>query len=159
MSEYAIRSAVAGDLAALVEIENLSFRDARFTPRQMRYLLLKAKAITLVAAKQSAVVGYATVLLPQLPRPARLYSIAVAEPFRGKKIAESLIWEALNHCREKGYQRIRLEVRQSLQPALNLYRRMGFSEIGYLVNYYPDGETALHMQLSIAKLPKKEDYQ
>lgn len=157
MSECSIRPAVAGDLAALVEIESHSFRDERFTPRQMRYLLLKAKAVTLVAENEAGVVGYAIALLPSLPKPARLYSIAVAEHFRGKKIAEALIRELLNYCLQRGYQKLRLEVRQSQQRALSLYRRMGFNEIGRLANYYPDGEAALHMQRTIDDSPENRD--
>ena len=43
-----IRQAKSRDVRALIEIENRAFRTDRFTPRNFRYLLSEANAVTLV---------------------------------------------------------------------------------------------------------------
>lgn len=148
-----LRPAELSDLATLVTIENRCFSGDRISPRQMRYLLTQAKALTLVAIADGGetVVGYATCLLPRLPRPARLYSIAVVDAYRGKNIAALLIGCLLEDCRRRGYQRMRLEVRESQSRTIALYRRLGFGKIARLPNYYQDGDAALQMQIDLSE--------
>ena len=69
----------------------------------------------------------------------------------------------LNHCfalgAQQGADSVYLEVRRSNIPAIRLYERLGFREIGRRPNYYPDSnEDALVMMKDLAKsLPLKHE--
>lgn len=145
-----IRKAGLNDVEALMAIEMASFPSDQLSVRQMRYLICKAKAKTFVVQSDNTIAGYATVLLPVRPRCARLYSIAVVEVWRHKKIGACLL-QAVVHCAEEaGYSVLRLEVRVSAESVQAFYRRMGFVAINRLPNYYADGEDGVKMQKLLA---------
>jgi ribosomal-protein-alanine acetyltransferase len=141
-----LRQAQIADLAALNALESASFPSDQISARQMRYLLTRAKAHTLVATYKKQLVGYATLLLPAHPRPARLYSIAVDPKFRGQGIAGRLLAALGGIAKKHGYLRQRLEVRASDEATQALYRRVGFVQVKHLPGYYEDGEDALRME-------------
>jgi len=53
-------------------------------------------------------------------------------------------------CR-RGCEAMRLEVRQANIPAINLYRRSGYSSVDRLFGYYGDGSTALQLEKRLNK--------
>ena len=61
---------------------------------------------------------------------------------RGAKILEDL----LSIAREKGAERVFLEVRVSNAPAMSMYLKYGFCGAYARLRYYPDGEDALVMR-------------
>ena len=77
---------------------------------------------------------------------AELQLIATAEMYRrcgrGAKILEDL----LSIAREKGAERVFLEVRVSNAPAMSMYLKYGFCGAYARLRYYPDGEDALVMR-------------
>jgi ribosomal protein S18 acetylase RimI-like enzyme len=92
------------------------------------------------------VVGYGLLLLPPLPRPARLYSLAVVQAWRGRGVGERLLRSMLDEARARGYRRVRLEVRRASAGVQALYSRSGFHEIADLPGYYEDGGDGLRME-------------
>lgn len=147
------RQAERDDLDALLQIEQQSFRSDLLSRRQLRYLLTRANAFTLLAASGSTVVGYCIYLTPALPRPARLYSLAVSPAFRGRGIASTLIKKVLDHSRRLGYAHCRLEVRKKDRKARRLYEGFGFVKLEELAQYYQDGADGIRMErrLSLKK--------
>ena len=141
-----IRPATPDDVMTLLAIEQASFDSERISRRQMRYLLTRAKAITLIAEQEGKAVAYAMVFVPGLPRPARLYSIAVDQRFRGQKIAATLLNQLFLQLQQARYRRIRLEVRESQAGVQRLYQRLGFNELIRIPAYYEDGESAIRME-------------
>ena len=69
-------------------------------------------------------------------------NVAVAAAYRRHKIAEMLLQETMAKAREKGAERIFLEVRSRNDPAIKLYLKSGFRQIGMRKNYYtaPDDD-------------------
>ena len=77
-------------------------------------------------------------------------NIAVDPDFRGKKIGDALMREMLNRAKERGVQEVFLEVRVSNAPAIGLYQKYGFEQIGVRKAYYEEPkEDALLMKKSI----------
>lgn len=73
-----------------------------------------------------------------------LQSIAVKGEARGRGIGSALLEVLVDWAREEGYRSLHLEVRAGNVPALALYRRFGFSQVGSRRGYYQDnGEDAL----------------
>jgi ribosomal protein S18 acetylase RimI-like enzyme len=112
----------------------------------MRYLLSRARALNLVVDSPEGIIAYCCCLTPMLPRPARLYSLAVVPEARGRGYAGALLDSLFIRLRERGYLRLRLEVRAGDTGAQALYRRFGFRALRRVYAYYEDGEDALRME-------------
>ncbi|MBG82583.1 MAG: ribosomal-protein-alanine N-acetyltransferase [SAR202 cluster bacterium] len=71
--------------------------------------------------------------------------IALRDKDRRKGIGEQLIISALEHAVARGARIVTLEVRQSNEPAIELYLKYGFHKVGLRRRYYDDGENAVIM--------------
>ena len=67
---------------------------------------------------------------------ADILNVAVAPAARRRGIAESLMLELERHLLPKGVERITLEVRASNVPAIRLYEKLGYTQVGLRRNYY-----------------------
>jgi ribosomal protein S18 acetylase RimI-like enzyme len=123
----------------------------RFSRRTWRRLL-KGRSIALIALIEDTVMGASVILLRNGLDIGRLYSLSVAQAARGKGLARRLLREGELAALEQGCRRMRLEVRKSNQAAINLYESAGYRQIGNIEAYYPDGETAVRMEKSLASL-------
>jgi ribosomal-protein-alanine N-acetyltransferase len=65
-----------------------------------------------------------------------LANVAVTPRLRGRGLGTYLLARVLDVARERGIQTMFLEVRASNEPAHDLYRRFGFSEVGRRKAYY-----------------------
>ena len=65
-----------------------------------------------------------------------ILKIAVGMPYRRKGIGEKLLTTVMKKASETGARLFYLEVRESNQPAINLYRKLGFTETGRRDAYY-----------------------
>ena len=63
-------------------------------------------------------------------------NVAVDEAFRRQGIADALIERLCSICREHGLSFVSLEVRAGNAPAVALYQKHGFVEMGVRKNYY-----------------------
>ena len=71
-----------------------------------------------------------------------LVRIGVLKEYRNKGIAYKIIEEAIRGISKN----IILEVREKNEPAINLYKKIGFKEISKRKSYYKDtGEDAIIM--------------
>ena len=74
-----------------------------------------------------------------------IISIAVLPHARRMGVGTSLMERTLEALKHYGASEAYLEVRVSNDPAINLYRKMGFTVVRRLVGYYVDGEDAYLM--------------
>ncbi|CAG8998587.1 MAG: hypothetical protein CENE_00538 [Candidatus Celerinatantimonas neptuna] len=150
---FTLRKAQLTDINSILAIENDCFSSDLILPRQMRYLICQAKAVVLVVESERKVVGYAILLLPQKPRRARLYSIAVTPSMRRKRVGFCLVEKVLDISEREGYHAIGLEVRCSDLGAQALYQRFGFRWTHLMDCYYSDGDDGWKM---VCQLPRPE---
>jgi ribosomal-protein-alanine N-acetyltransferase len=75
--------------------------------------------------------------------------VAVRADRRRRGIARALVDDLTRHGRAVGARHVYLEVRQSNEAAIHLYRGTGFRPQNVRKAYYPDGEDALEMALSL----------
>lgn len=79
-----------------------------------------------------------------------IYMVAIREAFKNQQIGGQLFEELTEDAMRMGIGEVYLEVRQSNVPAIRLYRRMKFVEIGERKNYYINPvEDALLMRLDL----------
>lgn len=140
-----IRFAKKEDLPALSSLENICFKEETFHKKQLRYLLLKAKSIILVASLGDKIIGSAIILLRNNISNARIYSLNVHPAHRRAGVAGLLMDNALEILKERGFKKVTLEVGVNNQAAQNLYRSKGFTADKTLHNYYKNGGDALHL--------------
>jgi len=79
---------------------------------------------------------------------AHVATIAVHPEYRRQKIAQRLLAHALIDAYHTGAVRSFLEVRRGNEPAIRMYERFGYREVGVRKKYYQDnGEDAVLMDL------------
>jgi len=150
-SEPIVREACKEDLEAALALEESCFHRDRFNRRQLQYLQQRPTAIFLVAQSQEQIVGQGIALLRQHRQglSGRIYSLAVDEKWRGRKIGRRLLEGLIQRLSDRGARRIYLEVEQQNTAAVGLYQRLGFRSIGKMADYYATGCDALHMMLEM----------
>ncbi|MCK0716334.1 ribosomal protein S18-alanine N-acetyltransferase [Chromohalobacter sarecensis] len=90
------------------------------------------------AWRDATLLGHA--VLAWLPFEAELQAITVAPQVRRQGVAGILLAHLVTRARQRGAERLLLEVRESNAPALALYRRYGFDEDGRRRGYYSPAE-------------------
>jgi [ribosomal protein S18]-alanine N-acetyltransferase len=88
---------------------------------------------------------------------AEILSVALARSARGQGHARPLLTRHLQRLAHAGVARVHLEVEEGNNPALALYRKLGFEQCGVRQGYYarPDGTraSALSMTRILADAP------
>ena len=143
--KWQIRSAAKEDLDSLLDLEQICYKEETFNRKQLKYLLLKARSIVLVAQISGNIVGSIIVLLRERILNARIYSLNVHPEQRRRGIAGSLMDSALDILEEKGYDNVTLEVGINNRIAQDLYRSKDFVVDKKLSRYYKNGDDALHL--------------
>ena len=117
-------------VSAVAELERQNFSEP-WPEIAVRSELTNKLALWLVAVEDGVVAGYVgsqTVL-----QEADMMNIAVADTHRRRGIARMLV-EAL--IRQLDAYQLTLEVRASNAPAIALYEKLGFTQVGLRKNYY-----------------------
>ena len=84
---------------------------------------------------------------------AQIYNIAIAPEFRRKGIGEELLRHMIDKAEADGCDLATLEVRGSNEAAMELYKKLGFREVGRRRGYYiKGGEDAVLMDLDLRKV-------
>lgn len=122
------------DVDAVVAIETEAF-GSPWRRETFLDLIDRPTAELLVMVEEAeGVVGYAVLwcVLDQ----GELANVAIARHMRGRGLGRVLLAEVLAVARARGVETVFLEVRESNAPALGLYRRFGFSQVGHRRGYY-----------------------
>jgi ribosomal protein S18 acetylase RimI-like enzyme len=144
------RRATSGDAEALAAFEEANFRSDRISPRQWRYQLRQPTIEVWMDEIDGGVLrGVLVLFFRRRSRAARIYSLAVDPAWRGRGIGNALLERAAASARERGCQRLVLEVRVDNEIALGLYRRAGFACLRTLPGYYADGSAALRLEKTL----------
>lgn len=121
------------DVPAIAELECKCFSDP-WSERSVAAELENPLSLWLVALLGRTVVGY--VGSQSVMEQADMMNIAVNPDYRRQGIAESLIERLVAELKDKQVSSLTLEVRASNAPAIALYRKLGFIQVGKRSNYY-----------------------
>lgn len=133
------------DIPQVLKIEQVSFP----TPWGFQAFLWELKkngSVCLIAKDGKKITGY--IMSSAILGYGHISNIAVHPDYRRRGIGKILLEECLSRLREKA-EEVSLEVRKSNYPAISLYRKFGFREIGIRRRYYIDGEDAVIMSLKL----------
>lgn len=109
-------------------------------------IIEKGGAVLFAADESGEIVG-TLALLPAGEDCLELAKMAVAETAQGCGIGRLLGETALTRAREMGAKRVILYTNTLLQPAIRLYRRLGFQEIPIKKNYYNRADFKMEINL------------
>ena len=146
-----VRRARPADLPALAALEAASFPDP-WSRRMLAAAVEDRFTLVLVAEGEGApggLAGYA--VFRHAADEAELLSLAVAPEARGRGLGRRLSEDGLARVREAGARVCYLEVRPTNDPAVALYRSLGFRQVGRRRRYYRDGSDALVMALFLER--------
>jgi len=120
-------------VAQIAALEKICFSDP-WSEKSVASELDNKLAFWLVATEGETVAGYigSQTVLDETD----MMNVAVHPDFRRQGIAEALVNELVENLKKMGSHCLTLEVRASNAPAIALYEKLGFSEIGRRKNYY-----------------------
>ena len=123
----------ADHVSQVAELEKICFSDP-WSEKSIASELTNPLSLWLVAVEGDRVAGY--VGSQSVMGESDMMNVAVHPDFRRQGVAEKLVLELVaalgkndNHC-------LTLEVRASNVPAIALYEKLGFAQIGLRKNYY-----------------------
>lgn len=80
----------------------------------------------------------------------QINDVLVNEAYRRMGIASAMLEKLFDFAREHACSKITLEVREGNTPAIKLYEKHGFTQVGKRENYYQDnGENAILMDANL----------
>jgi ribosomal-protein-alanine N-acetyltransferase len=140
----------AEDLPAVMELEKASFRTPwsfELLQRELSHewsTLLLAEEPLPGGSRQLVGVAIFWVIHDEL----HVLNVATAPEYRRRGVARALMEASLAEGRARRCALATLEVRKGNEPAIGLYRSLGFRPVGVRPNYYVDeGEDAVVMVL------------
>ena len=125
-------------LERLYEIEKECFLEEAFTKKQISLLLTDYNSISLIAKENGEIVGFIVGMIYPDGKVVNghILTIDVSPSHRRKGIGQMLLKEMENIFVQKDVQDCLLEVREDNVPAISLYHKLGYEDIGKLENYY-----------------------
>jgi ribosomal-protein-alanine N-acetyltransferase len=133
MSEITLRVPVSSDAAALIAIENACFTDP-WEDESFQRLADNHEGNCRVAELDGRVVGYW--IGSRIDDEAELANLAVDPALQRGGIGRALLEDFLTHVGAPQGTTVFLEVRASNTPAIQLYRRYGFTDLARRTGYY-----------------------
>ncbi len=140
-----IRLAKKEDLPELVDLENICFKEETFNKKQLEYLLLRAKSLVMVVSVDGKIIGSVIILLRAHISHARIYSLNVHPGYRRGGTGSLIMDTALKLLKERGTEKVTLEVEVNNKAAQSLYYSKDFSMDKMLKKYYKNGNDAMHL--------------
>jgi ribosomal-protein-alanine N-acetyltransferase len=123
----------ADHVSQVAELEKICFSDP-WSEKSVASELTNPLSLWLVAVEDDRVTGY--VGSQSVMGEADMMNVAVHPDFRRQGVAELLVRELVAALAKKDNHCLTLEVRASNAPAISLYEKLGFAQIGLRKNYY-----------------------
>ena len=142
-----IRKMTLEDVEAVVQIEQECF-SLPWSEKSFVDSISREDTIFLVCEDTSVITGYMGLYISF--DEASVTNVAVSPDFRKRGYGEQLVATAKEVAKDAGVESIFLEVRVSNVPAISLYKKLGFEELGIRKKFYEHPvEDAIIMKVGI----------
>ncbi|MCI1635657.1 ribosomal protein S18-alanine N-acetyltransferase [Bifidobacterium sp.] len=140
-----IRALVEQDTAAIAALESELFGSGAWSEALVHQEInAPARNYVVDADSEGIIRGYAGYWYDG--DDAELMTIAVSTTYQRRGIASAMLRHLLLEAKRQGAHRMLLEVRVDNQPAIKMYQRFGFTQLGIRKHYYqPEGVDAYTM--------------
>ena len=136
-----VRKSTSTDLDFILNIENSVFVNPWNKKSIKNELIDEKNSLNLICELNHKIIGY--FFSKKIGKEYHIINIAIDLPFQHKGYGK-LFFEIIMKKFIK-YGSVFLEVKRTNFPALSLYKKFGFKEIGIRTKYYFDGEDAVLM--------------
>lgn len=147
-----VRALLNDDLDDVLEVESASFVEP-WSRALFADEIAQPNRRYLAAFDGDAVCGYGGVML--VGEDAHVVTLAVAPGYRERGVASQLLMALIDAAGAGGAKHLTLEVRESNQAALELYRKFGFEPAGTRKGYYKTEDAVVMWAVDIDSV----DYQ
>ncbi len=121
------------DIPAVAELEALCFSQP-WSQQALADELKKPQSLLLCAHSAGQLAGYCG--MQQALDEGYITSVAVHPNFRRQGVGQALVSALQQQGRQRGLAFLTLEVRESNTPAIALYTRLGFAQVGRRPGFY-----------------------
>ncbi|OYD26294.1 GNAT family N-acetyltransferase [Oceanimonas baumannii] len=139
-----IRAASKADLAGVYQLECDTFGSHGYPDFFLRQAWDLWPGSMLMAEDDTGLRGYVLAGRGEVADESWILSLAVAPAARGQGLGRKLLQAAVNELERQGCRHIKLTVLPD-NPALHLYRSLGFTEVSREEDYFGPGEPRLVM--------------
>ena len=101
--------------------------------------------ILLVAKENESIIGFTVISI--ILDEATIENIVTKKDMRKKHVASSLMEEIIKICKKKNLSSLTLEVNSLNLPAIKLYQKFNFKNVGLRKKYYNNSDDAIIMSL------------
>jgi ribosomal-protein-alanine N-acetyltransferase len=129
----ALADASPRDAAAIATLHAASFHRG-WSEEEVERLLVERNVMTHRALVGRRLAGF--IMSRRAADEAEILSVAVSKACRGRGLARDLLQLHLRRLAGDGVRAVFLEVDETNMPAIRLYRRAGFRDVGKRPNYY-----------------------
>ena len=120
-------------VAQIAQLEKRCYSDP-WSENSIRSELTGRLSLWVVALDGDTVAGY--IGSQSVLGESDMMNVAVAPEYRRRGIAQALILELIRRLSQQGNRSLMQEVRASNTPAITLYHKLGFAQVGRRPNYY-----------------------
>ncbi len=120
-------------IAQVADLEARCFSDP-WSKKSIASELENPLSLWLVALEGETVAGY--IGSQSVPPEADVMNVAVDPQYRRRGVAKRLLEALTEGLKARGITSLALEVRASNVPAVSLYEKLGFAQVGRRPNYY-----------------------
>ncbi|CAN2215213.1 RimI Acetyltransferases [Candidatus Nanopelagicaceae bacterium] len=103
-----------------------------------------------VAEANNTIIGYCGVFLPAPGVEADILTVAVLPEYRRQGIAKEFMRQIEEWSKDRGASAMMLEVEQTNESAIELYKSLGYMKISVRMDYYGPGKDAFVMRKDFA---------
>lgn len=143
---YQVRRMADEDLEQVLKLESECFIDAWNKDQWLYELHNNPVNVILVLVDDDKIIGLNNYMITF--NSATISQIAVSKDYRRQGLAKRLLKEMEDTFIKEGddmVETVTLEVRESNEPAISLYKNNGYEVITKKRHYYKDGEDAIYM--------------
>lgn len=155
--EPIVLDATAADSSAIAALHGAAFARG-WSDGEFQNLINDENVISLIArdmsSQPSKPIGF--MLIRWVLDEAEILTIAVSQDVQRGGIGFALVDEALRRLHAMRIAALFLEVEEGNQPALGLYRKMGFKKVGQRDNYYGKTEAVVGQKPKAALVMRRD---
>ncbi len=143
-----IRNVTTDDLIGLIKLEQDEFGDHGLNAVTMRQQIDLFSDIIFVAENDNEIVGFVIGGVSIKNKKGWLLDIVVREDFRQKGIGTKLVTTCIRSTAKYCKRKVALTV-EPKNPAITLYKRLGFVDVSVEQNYFGVGALRILMEIDI----------
>ncbi|CAN2218523.1 RimI Acetyltransferases [Candidatus Nanopelagicaceae bacterium] len=146
------RQPIALDIPVLASYEKLLFPYSPWNTAQFKeeFAGIPTTRYMSVAETNNTIIGYCGVFLPAPGVEADILTVAVLPEYRRQGIAKEFMRQIEEWSKERGASAMMLEVEQTNESAIELYKSLGYMKISVRMDYYGPGKDAFVMRKDFA---------